>query len=169
MAHLLAAKYTPPTSAQPQAKMAIAFFIASNPDHFLIQQMVLKRAGNEATATRPRLDLRKLLPRSGSDSFGPRTCKWRVFDRAFSAFFATWPAAGHARSNPLRSRPVRPRSIHRIQVRGLYSQLRAARLHECNRLQVRADGGIRRRRELDKPSPANPWRGRERDHFSCRP
>src|SRR5664279_1330950 len=34
MAHLLAARYEPPARAQTQAKTAIAFFIASHPDHF---------------------------------------------------------------------------------------------------------------------------------------
>src|SRR5260370_1167613 len=68
-----------------------------------------------------------------------------------------------------RPRPVRPRSIHRIQPRGLGSRPRAARLHEYNRLQVHADAGIQHRREPGKPSPANPWHVREHDHFSCRP
>src|ERR1017187_10933115 len=67
-----------------------------------------------------------------------------------NAFCAPRPGAGLAQSNPLRPRPVRPRSTRRIRLRAPCSRPRSARLPEYNRLQARADGGIQHHRELDK-------------------
>src|ERR1700676_3368758 len=181
MPHLLTAKYMPAARAQTHPRTAIPRFIVS--PRSLFRHVGVKRGEDEVDATGPILNLSKLLPRSKSTgelclvsfvycpSRSERVAKVSpgLLDPPSSVFGAILPGTMRGRSSPSRPRPARLRSIPPVRLRDPGSLPRAARPPECNRPQVRADAGIRHRRERDKPSPADPWRGGGRGRFSSHP